>query len=466
MDNILLLDFGASRVKSIIADLDTGNFCAYNEYASPQNISDKTGKFEVSLSDFKRLFLAICSNYYNKQQIHFNAIQISSQMHGFIVLDNLNRPRTNYISWKDERSLTILNKKDTYSYAREHLGSEFEKVTGMFLRPGLPITNIAHLCRLSDIPKQIRVITLPEWLSMSCNDFDFYVHATMLAGTGFYDIRKRKVSEEMVNFVKDIRSNNIIFSSEVPAGAIAGYWHNRGRKIPICVGIGDHQCAVLGAGNIPDKTISINIGTGSQVSIIDGYGNAKNIELRPYFGSSILRTITHIPAGRVLSKFIDFLNEACGYSGNKKFDFWDVLEKVDENDIINADWDVDLGLFKSAWNFKNGGAIRNITEGNFTVRNYIDSLVRALGMQYIAAIKHLNPNRNIRTCILSGGIPKKLPHLTRIIAVLLHCRVISPAKIDETFMGLRSIALMARDDSENNYLKAQNFFGRKATLCR
>ena len=83
---------------------------------------------------------------------------------------------------------------------------------------------------------------------------------------------------------------------------MAGYWAHSAGRVPIYVGIGDHQCSLLGAGLVERHTLSINLGTGAQVSTLEDKWTPQEAETRPYFSGQMLNTITHIPGGRALAE--------------------------------------------------------------------------------------------------------------------------------------------------------------------
>ena len=109
----LLIDFGASRVKTAVYKdgqiLDIKN---YNP-VKPYDICDR--KFVVSLREIEKLFREIINSY--AEQYKIDGIYICSEMHGFAILDRDNKPISDYISWKDERSLN-----SSFEYLKENFG--------------------------------------------------------------------------------------------------------------------------------------------------------------------------------------------------------------------------------------------------------------------------------------------------------------------------------------------------------
>jgi sedoheptulokinase len=285
----------------------------------------------------------------------------------------------------------------------------------------------------------------------------------MLHGLGFYDVRGEKTSAELTAYVEDLSGVQCTFDAMAPAGSISGYWHGPTKKIPIYVGIGDHQCSVLGACNVPGESISINVGTGSQVAIIDPVSVPDGVELRPYFDSSKLAAITRIPGGRALASFMGFLEDVCEAAGVRGVDFWALLKEIDEGDILDATLEFDLGVFPSAWNYERGGSISNIHEGHLTLNNYLASVLKSLGQQYLEVVRIFDPEQRMRRCILSGGVARRVPTLYRIISDLSGYETLPACEIDESLIGLRTIALVSAKRAAG-CLPAQETYGRECAI--
>jgi sugar (pentulose or hexulose) kinase len=453
MKNFLLIDFGASRVKSAIVNLSNGKLSFILDSPVPNNCSREANHFEIPLDSIKRQFKRICKYYFYNLRVEYDGIMLSSQMHGFILVDAKNNPLSNYISWKDERSLEKIKRVSTFSILSKEFKDEFKKITGMVLRPGLPFSNIIHLARKKCLNKPFKVITLPEFISMCDNDSMNYVHDSMLAGIGFYDIKRRGISKKLLRIFKDFSNKEPTFNNAAKEDCVSGYVKLSSRKIPIFVGVGDLQCAVLGAGNEMAKSISVNIGTGSQVSIISRRADFGNYELRPYFDKLYLKTFTHIPAGRALEEFINFI----AYTEDKRENIWSELKKISESSIEKSTLCFNLNMFRSAWRYRSGGGILNIHEGALTKDNYLASLLKSFIHQYIEAINLIADNKRFNSIIISGGVVKRLPRISLIISTSTQKKVLVNWKFDETFIGLRSLALFASGAARTT-LEAQKYF--------
>ena len=455
MTQYLLLDFGTSRIKSAIVELDTGEFSHIASRSAPAAESD-TG--EIPLDVLQSEFSEICHDYYETLGIKFSGIMLSCQMHGLAVLTEDYRPVSGYITWRDERSLTLLDGESSWSLFNRHFGGKFKEISGMKPRPGFPVFNLLHMARLGNLPRQVAVVSLAEVLCLCSRDFAGVTHPTMVAGLGLYDIVRQKPAADILAFIADQSGVRVRLPEAVDENCRAGYWHTgTGGKIPIYVGVGDHQCTVLGAGNLPERTLSINMGTGSQVAAINSAVMNAEVEQRPYFGRGMLSTITHIPAGRALETFVGFLNSTASRVAEPGDTFWQLLASIDPDAILRETLELELGIFGSAWRYNGGGVIRNIDEENLTPERYLAGLLKSLCLQYKAAAECIDPQAKLRKCVLSGGIPQKLPQLSILLSEVLQRKIMPGSGMDESLVGLRTLALVA-DGRARDYRMAQDVY--------
>lgn len=438
----LLIDFGASRLKSAIVDLKSSKLSFVKDYKSVDPVYYSDGRCEVSAIALIKKFKEILSYYRDELGVKFDGIYISSEMHGFILLNSANEPISEYVSWKDERSLNKIDGQiDSFNFLKDAFGKNFKQITGMKPRAGLPVFNIFHMIKSGQIREDVMVISLPDFLSSLSQDFCKKTHATMLAGIGFYDINKGCVSEEILSEFRKISDVKISFLEVVTDVEISGYWHHGQDKIPIYSAVGDHQCAVLGAGN-NKNTISLNLGTGSQISIIGrSFTPSNDIELRPFFNDEKLQCVTHIPSGRAFMEYIGFLEEVRNVS-NGNCDFWKMLSELTCDEVINSTLDIDLAIFLSAQNYKNFTGISKISEKNFNLKNYLASLVRSYADQFLKILKYFEPLDAESKIILSGGISRNLPVLKEYLERKTFFKIDVVKFTEETFLGLTIVALM------------------------
>lgn len=425
-ESFLLVDFGASRIKSAL--YKKGQFLNIKDYPSIKPITTDGKKFVVSAEQLKCLFIDIINNNYKIEP--FAAVLVCSEMHGFLITDKNNNPKTDYISWKDERCLDSENIEE-YNVLKKKLSPIFLQKTGMNFRSCYPIAKLQPILREKNL-KEAKILSLPEWLCCCNNDSLNLAHVTMSAGLGFYNIKNNSWDNELIS---SFNQSRLFFNNVTSNIEIGGYAHIDNNRIPIYTGIGDLQAAILGAG-YSKHSVNINLGTGSQVVLYDSASSSET-EVRPFIDGKLLSVITHIPSGRALNVFINFLNDI-----NPNINYWEMLNEIDLGELKRSSLEFNLGVFNSAWNYKNGGIISNILENNFDLKNYLSSLFKSYLTQYEDAINELSPDKNFDTIILSGGIASKLKIISKYFQdKYKNCKIITVnTTYDETLTGLSKIA--------------------------
>ena len=418
----LLIDFGASRIKSAIFDSKKLN--NIKNFTPTKPYDTKNNKYVVSLNEIEKQFRTIVSEYSLEYKI--DGIYLCSEMHGFAILNEENKPISDYISWKDERCLNKKGGISTFEYLKKIYGETFYKKTGMKPRPCYPFFNLfEYLQEKKLFPQKIKIISLPEWICALDGQSKNISHSTMSAGLGFYNIYTKQFDKELISAFDDFNLD-ILFNKPTDNIEIGGYININGKNIPIYTGVGDHQCAVLGAGN-DENTISLNLGTGSQIGVINSENNTA--EKRPFFDNKLLSVITHIPSGRSFNTYINFLTEI-----NPNYNYWEMLSNLSLQDVLNSTLEIDLANFSSAWNYENGGKISKINETNLNLKNFLGSILKNYILQYEKGIEYLGEKR--KKIILSGVIPHKLPIIKEYFEKKGYETLITTSQEDETFLGL------------------------------
>jgi hypothetical protein len=302
-----------------------------------------------------------------RERIHSNVtyIGISSQMHGIVLYDD-------FITWKKTSDIDVLSGDDT-----------FTELTGLKKRNDLPIQNINQYI----IDNNIHDTTLYcKNITEALLDVSFHkTHDTMACGHGFYDIHNRCYIEKYTDYFKNKYGVNLVFDEVVRTYEIHGYIQN----IPVYGGIGDFQASLYGS-NISDKTLFINMATGSQIACM----HEKTGE-RPFFNDTFLKCVTHIPSGRFLNIYANFFKEL-------NIDIWDHFAKLTMSDIEACNLNVTTDIFSNS-----GIGISNIRFDNFTLKNVTASIIKHYIQQYIDII--VEKGYEYENILLSGGIAKKIP---------------------------------------------------------
>lgn len=446
MSKFLLIDFGASRIKAAIFCLETLLLSVIESYPAPGNCSNKgPGYYEISCEDIRASFQRICIKYREKQKI--DGIFLCSQMHGFAMMNSSGGFESNYISWQDQRSIERIDGIETFSLIQEQISPYyFKKITGSRLRSLYPFVKLVHILRESRSASTYSVVDLCGVITGG-SGVPNRIHASMLAGMGVMNLSNGS-TEQMDQLIDSITGQHINWGILSDETCVAGYWVHDGERTPIHVGVGDHQCSVLGAGNRPNQTISLNLGTGSQVSIIrDHYEEIvhDDIDIRPYFGHQYMQCVTHIPSGRVLRAYVELI-ESTVLAGKGNLDVWKQLASIQIEESHSCLPSFNMALFDGAWGFDGiGGRVCGIHENNWNLNSYLAGLITSYTQQYQQVVSLLDPEERISQCIVSGGVPRKIPIIKDIFRHLLNREICMSDFYEETLVGLAVIALKTFD---------------------
>ena len=402
MKNILLIDFGASRIKSTCLNNYKINFETIG------SIIYENKKFHPNF--FYKSLKKHLTYYKKKFNLVFNKIHVCSEMHGFFLSDGEKKNITSYFSWRysSNKKIKINDQKylDTFLF----------KKTGLKLKPGLAIINFLSEIKTS---KLTYLCGVAESLCIFGGKYNGNIHNTYSQSTGFYDLKNKFFFK---NFFKNkIRSN---------LKTHLGYILFENKKIDVLGGYGDLQCAALGS-NIKNNSLLLNLGTGSQIiSKRKPKIKNSNVEKRIFFNNSILYCVTHIPSGRMLNYFSNLIDKIC----NKKNFFWILVKKIKAHEIIknNNRLNLDLLNYKSINNFL---VIKKYSKKN--IKLFCLELVKSYFYQYTFFLKKNFNISNYSKIIISGGVVIRIPCIKDYIEQKFKLPVkIRNTKLDESILGL------------------------------
>lgn len=393
----LFIDYGATNIKSCIFSSSEDKFS-----------NARVVKCPVSRETYPRHVLAIGSlSEITKEiirDVECDAILISSQMHGFSIFDG--KKVSDYVSWMDERGdvLNIPNHKN---------------LTGLTPRKGLPVFNIPSINRENKY-KDLQILSLPSAILKNIGVFENKVHNTISCGFGTHHINSQILNTNISCAI----GSNISFSETTSQIEIVGQVLCGNKQTPVFSPVGDLQCAILGS-NLKSGHISINLGTGSQVSLVSKSIN-QGTDNRSFFDDKYLNTITHIPSGRAINSYINFM-KSLGY----KKDFWETIKNSSVQDILSSTLDISLSTFGG-----NDGSIRGLREASMTCENFELSIIKNYVLQYKKHVEKLDGH----SIVLSGGIVKNCPIIADVFRECFdHLVIVNDTKIEETFLGLKEL---------------------------
>lgn len=295
----ILLDFGGSYIKSAVVRRGRQELENILRFPTPPFLTNKE-KFKVIPTE--NLLQVV--NEAISEQLKFepdaSRIFISGQMGGYVILKD---QEFEIISWQDERALLQENSEKYANILLTLDRSADFKLTGSELRPGLPLVSIAASSpgeKNSNLNQPFR--SLISFVSSYLTDFKCdEMHITDAAASGFFDIFNNQWDKNLIA----LAGHGFTFPKVY--GELKKLGYSKKYDLEVFCGVGDQQASLFGAGLTSDKLV-VNIGTGGQVAGLQGqFETDGNYQIRPYFNGEKIRTITHLPSGRALKSFVEFV---------------------------------------------------------------------------------------------------------------------------------------------------------------
>ena len=239
-------------------------------------------------------------------EVDFDAMQrtfVSGQMAGLAFVDESGSAVGNLITWQDRRYTGV-------DALIRGVGDLALADLGDGLRVGSPAVTMAQ----RGVPQGTYPTSLIAYVAgRIAGGRAERIHATDAGAWGLFDTRNMRWSSEVCAEVGlDLSSLPRVVRAVEP---ITPGSH-------VFTAIGDQQAALFGAG-LNAEQVSVNLATGCQVSVL-AHEFTTAVQTRPYLDSHLLHTITHLPAGRLLTQAIsDTYGDVSDTSWDRAVADWD-----------------------------------------------------------------------------------------------------------------------------------------------
>ena len=337
-------------------------------------------------------------------------IGVTGQMHGIVYTDKDGNVVSPLYTWQDGRGNLAF--RDT-TYAK-YLGSfsGYGNVTDFYNRTnGIRPDNAVSYCTIHDY-----------FVMKLCGLKTPVIHTSDAASFGCFDLHTRTFDYD--------------FSPEITGEyLIAG----RYKGIPVGVAIGDNQASVFSSAMVDD--ILINVGTGSQVSVIsEGIVIGENIETRPYFENKYLVVGSALCGGRAYSLLKDFFAGAISAFAEVEDDaiygmMADMLNN-EKNRTLKADTRFDGTRADSSIR----GSLTGISCDNFTPGNMVYAFLNGMVDELSGMYEKMGMKRY--SVAASGNGIRKNPALVKIVENKFSSSVKIPAHMEEAAVGAAMFGLV------------------------
>ncbi len=397
----LFLDFGASYTK-LVGINTVGNVILNRRVAAPKLNHSEVHAYYKNYDPLE--YARHAETAYNSVLTEFGRpmnVAISGQVATYVILDDKNQPLTPIVSWQDTSSLLLAPGENS---TRISLNEAANVVHEDGVRPGLPALSIySYLAKLANNSSRKKKYTpLTSFLLMKISRGSTpvdLIHSSEAHASGFYSLTKKSW----------LRTDN--FKECFPEFSFPEVVHHpqfffdATKKIKYWLPIGDQQAAVFGS-NVSEETCIIHIATGGQVIQYSddlSFGPDKSLQTRPTLdGKGCLKTVTHLPAGRLFNKVLQFLSDVTG----KNID-WDYLESLENESKGNNLVEIDVQRMNT-----NQDYFPPLSAFNNSPTAFLEAFIAGISTVYASKIELL-PNGKNSKIHYSGGLickSRKLQH--------------------------------------------------------
>lgn len=320
-----------------------------------------------------------------------DVIGVSTQMHGIVYVDSEGKAVSPFYTWKEECGKELFHGLEAAKW--------LSKETGYSMYPGYGTVTHFVLGQRGEIPKEaIGFVNIGDYLVMQlCKLPKCRVSSSVAASFGGFSLVKKEFDKEaLVKAGVETAFYPKIEKEEKPAG----YYRN----IPVMAAVGDNQASFYAAAGERSNVVSVNVGTGSQVSL--SYRELKEIpagEIRPFMKQRYLYVQASVNGGKVYEKLAAFFEEIVTQFTGEKINAYEKMEQLgsekEDTDLLVAP-----GLYGAGEKRDSYGSVENLTADNFHTRDLIRAYVSGMAQElYNLYLEFPEELRAGRTEIAASG---------------------------------------------------------------
>lgn len=397
------------------SQVDTGE-----DYRREQDAELLAGKVE-------RLVASILKSYPSIGSIGF-----TGQMHGIVYIDRQGRAVSNLITWQDERANQPAPSGQTYC-------REMEERTGRPVAAGYGLATHYTNLKTGLVPcEAVTLCTIMDYAVMRLTGrAKPLIHASNAASFGFYDAGRGGFDTAALAAL----GVDAAFLPEVTGDcAAAGQFQG----IPVTVALGDNQASFLGSVRDEEKSVLVNYGTGSQVSMVTRHtAHEAPLELRPYTQGRYLLSGSALCGGRayaLLERFFRAYIEACGGEAKSQYEVMNRL--AEEARRTGATLRVKTTFCGTRQEPSLRGGMADIGEENFTPGQMIAGVLNGMAEELYDMYRAAGRG-GAQILVASGNAVQKNPVLREILSEKFGMALKIPRFKEEAALGAALFSALA-----------------------
>ncbi len=403
--NSIGIDIGTTSICGIRIDCNNGKILQSVTLSNDSFI--KSDKPYERIQDSEKIMekvYELCQTLCNEETA---SIGFSNQMHGILYTDEKGNAISPLYIWQDQRGALEYENGKTYA----------QKIGGF---PGYGLVTDFYNRVNGLVPQDTKYcMSIGDFATMKlCGKCEPLMHITNAGAFGCFDIQTNQFTVDLPYLPKITQDF-----------AVVGKY----KGIPVTVSVGDNQASFIGSVK-DDETALINVGTGSQVSVICDSSNVGNaLEARPFDGKKYLAAGCALCGGRAFSMVERFVARcveiATGEKPDSLYKSIDLLLKEKKETTMLAD----TRFCGTRLDPTAKGCYQNIDENNFTPDDMILSTL--FGMTKELYDMYISSGKACTSLVCSGNGMRKNDALRAITSNMFNSTVLVPLYKEEAAYG-------------------------------
>ncbi len=288
-----------------------------------------------------------------------SGIGLTGQMHGIVYTDNMGQHVNPLYTWQDGRAGLPIDGGSSYA-------QKLSETTGYSVPPGYGLATHYYNIQNGLVPAAaVSFCTIADYAALRLTGSRSpLIDPTQAAGIGCYSFDAGGFDYAAIER-GGIHTG--LLPKVVPSGTLIGTTPS---GIPVYCSLGDNQASFLGSVPVPDESVLLNMGTGSQLSVLlpNAEYQLAGMEVRPFPGGGRLVVGAALSGGKSYALLEHFFRELItAYTGEapgKLYSFMEQLLSYEET--AGKELTVNTQFLGTRTNPEVRGSIGKISLDNFT----------------------------------------------------------------------------------------------------
>ena len=359
------------------------------------------------------------------------SIGVTGQMHGILYVDDDGRACSNLATWQDARGDSTY--KDGFTFC-EYMN----KITGLKFSTGFGLSTLFWDTKNQKVPDNASSIcTIPDYVAINLTGIKRPVlHNSMAQSLGGFNIEQNRFDTvKLTKLGIPLELLPDITDARMPIGDIDG--------VKVYSAIGDNQASVLGTCR-DEATVLLNIGTGSQVSVIsDDLRYIPGTELRPYLWNKYLITGNSLCGGSAYDVLVGLISDVLMITGNEVPSKKEIIRILDEvaSEIEYTDLSADTRFRGTREDRTMRGSISGISWNNFKISDLARAFIYGICNE-LKGYYDLMPDNGDTMCISGNAVRNSEMYRSAITELFSEKKIIMRHYKEEAAFGAALFATL------------------------